>query len=75
MAHSCPDCGLVCYCGGDIDDIILDGTDEESACQHCFDAEDDDDPGDDFDDGDDVDEEAEREIDEQMAKDYLKDAP
>ncbi len=23
MAHTCPDCGMVCYCGGDIDDIEM----------------------------------------------------
>ena len=34
MAHECPECGLVCYCGGDIDDILLSGTDEESRCTH-----------------------------------------
>lgn len=24
MAHSCPDCDEVCYCGGDIDDCEFD---------------------------------------------------
>ena len=24
MAHECPDCYMVCYCGGDIDDIEFD---------------------------------------------------
>ena len=37
MAHSCPDCDQVCYCGGDIDDIVLSGTPEEHACTHCVD--------------------------------------
>jgi hypothetical protein len=36
MAHSCPDCGLKCYCGGDIDDIFFEGSDEEMACIHCL---------------------------------------
>lgn len=40
MAHECPECGQVCYCGGDIDDLLLNGTDEEEMCDHC-DGEDD----------------------------------
>ena len=24
MAHECPDCYMVCHCGGDIDDIEFD---------------------------------------------------
>lgn len=39
MAHSCPTCGHACYCGGDIDDILLEGTDEEALCTHCSDDE------------------------------------
>jgi hypothetical protein len=35
MAHSCPDCGLLCYCGGDIDDCEFDGTPEQAKCKHC----------------------------------------
>lgn len=35
MAHSCPVCDQVCYCGGDIDDLILDDTDEAWECDHC----------------------------------------
>jgi hypothetical protein len=35
MAHTCPECGLVCYCGGDIDDCIFDDTPEQDACGHC----------------------------------------
>lgn len=31
MAHTCPDCGLVCYCGGDIDDICFG---EDLGCTH-----------------------------------------
>lgn len=42
MAHSCPDCDQVCYCGGDIDDIVLSDTPEERACAHCADPLDDD---------------------------------
>lgn len=49
MAHSCPICDQQCYCGGDIDDSCLDGTDAQTYCTHC-DEEDDDD--DDFDDDD-----------------------
>lgn len=43
MAHSCPECGQVCYCGGDIDDILLSGTPEEDRCGHCDEDEFDDD--------------------------------
>ena len=35
MAHSCPECGDVCYCNGDMDDCILDGTPEQDECEHC----------------------------------------
>ncbi len=56
MAHSCPECGLVCYCNGDIDDCVFDGTAEQDGCSHCdLDAEFDDDDefeDDDFDEGD-----------------------
>lgn len=36
MAHSCPECGQACYCGGDIDDIFLEDTEEEENCNHCL---------------------------------------
>lgn len=42
MAHTCPTCGEVCYCGGDIDDCEFDGTDEQFNCTHCPDDLDDD---------------------------------
>jgi hypothetical protein len=45
MAHSCPDCYQMCYCGGDIDDCCFDGTPEELACGHCLGRDDDDDDG------------------------------
>ena len=36
MAHTCPDCGLLCHCGGDIDDIDFgDDCPEAIACKHC----------------------------------------
>ena len=35
MAHECPDCGEVCYDGGDIDDMVMSGTAEELRCAHC----------------------------------------
>ncbi len=47
MAHSCPDCGVTCHCGGDIDDCCFEGTPEERACLHCPDgaeSDDEDDP-------------------------------
>jgi hypothetical protein len=37
MAHTCPECGLLCHCGGDIDDCEFDGTPEQDACSHCDD--------------------------------------
>ena len=36
MAHSCPDCGQACYCGGDIDDIFFEDTVAEINCAHCL---------------------------------------
>jgi len=33
MAHTCPDCGQVCHCGGDIDDIVFDIA--SKYCCHC----------------------------------------
>jgi hypothetical protein len=35
MAHSCPDCDQICYCGGDIDDVLLE--DGAINCTHCDD--------------------------------------
>jgi len=34
MAHSCPECGVLCYCGGDIDDLCFDDSDEQMCCTH-----------------------------------------
>jgi hypothetical protein len=34
MAHECPECGEVCYCGGDIDDCEFSGTEEQMNCSH-----------------------------------------
>ena len=34
MAHECPECGLICYCGGDIDDMLFSETEEEFSCTH-----------------------------------------
>ena len=51
MAHSCPDCGMACYCGGDIDDCLLDETEAANTCIHCEPAnfiQDEDDPLDDY---------------------------
>jgi hypothetical protein len=44
MAHECPECGQTCYCGGDIDDCCLHGSEEEFMCHHCPDDYDSDDP-------------------------------
>lgn len=35
MAHECPDCGQTCYCGGDIDDCLLNTDDDVIGCTHC----------------------------------------
>ncbi len=35
MAHDCPECGQLCYCGGDIDDCCLNDEDSVNACTHC----------------------------------------
>ncbi|HKB54224.1 MAG TPA: hypothetical protein VKD22_09500 [Ramlibacter sp.] len=50
MAHDCPDCGMQCHCGGDIDDINFG---ESDACTHykspdCYGSMLDDDGGDDY---------------------------
>lgn len=32
MAHSCPECGMTCHCGGDIDDINFGESDQYCSC-------------------------------------------
>lgn len=34
--HECPDCGEICHCGGDIDDIMFD---QPADCEHVCDAD------------------------------------
>ena len=34
MAHSCPECGQVCYCNGDIDDCLNDFDEDVEKCTH-----------------------------------------
>jgi len=34
MAHECPECGQVCHCNGDIDDLILNDEDDIINCNH-----------------------------------------
>jgi hypothetical protein len=41
MAHTCPECGRLCYCGGDIDDIDM-GENSNCTCP-CWQEEYDDD--------------------------------
>ncbi|MDD5220597.1 MAG: hypothetical protein PHV11_08530 [Candidatus Bipolaricaulis sp.] len=36
MAHRCPECGQLCFCGGDIDDICFDYSEYEDNCLHCI---------------------------------------
>ena len=50
MAHSCPDCGQVCFCGGDIDDCTNDFEEDVLNCTHCEDELDDEVLGDEEDD-------------------------
>ena len=38
MAHSCPECGEACYCGGYIYDIFDCDPAAEQGCTHCSDA-------------------------------------
>lgn len=35
MAHSCPECGLLCHCNGDIDDCCFDFEEDVIRCDHC----------------------------------------
>lgn len=40
MAHTCPECGVTCHCGGDIDDIDFGEPDGYcSCCDHDDDEE------------------------------------
>jgi ssDNA-binding Zn-finger/Zn-ribbon topoisomerase 1 len=44
MAHTCPDCGITCYCNGDIDDIDFgdwDGCTHYEECKDEYDEWDD----------------------------------
>jgi hypothetical protein len=40
MAHSCPNCGQACYCGGDIDDIVFEESEFTAGCTCCPDEDD-----------------------------------
>jgi hypothetical protein len=51
MAHSCPNCGQACYCGGDVDDCLDDFEEDVIACTHC-------EMGDEYDDYEEYDDEA-----------------
>lgn len=33
MAHTCPNCGCLCHCGGDIDDICFGEADYCRCCE------------------------------------------
>lgn len=35
MAHECPECGCMCFCNGDIDDLCLDEPQAVNRCTHC----------------------------------------
>lgn len=34
MAHECPECGQVCYCGRDIDDCLFNFEEDVMRCNH-----------------------------------------
>ena len=34
MSHTCPDCGTLCFCNGDIDDCMFDFDEDVNACVH-----------------------------------------
>jgi hypothetical protein len=55
MAHTCPECGSICYCGGDIDDAEIPDDEAEENCTCCLDDSDDGDDYDDLDDSEDTD--------------------
>lgn len=35
MSHECPDCYHACFCGGDIDDMLMNDTPEGRGCDHA----------------------------------------
>ena len=35
MAHECPECYQICYCGGDIDDCCNNNPEDVLNCTHC----------------------------------------
>ena len=35
MAHECPECGITCHCGGDVDDLVLNEGQYRDMCRHC----------------------------------------
>lgn len=35
MAHNCPECDEICYCHGDIDDLVLNTDEAYCKCDHC----------------------------------------
>jgi hypothetical protein len=43
MAHTCPECGMICHCKGDIDDCVFDFPEAQIACHHWKECEEDDD--------------------------------
>lgn len=43
MAHECPECWQVCYCGKDIDDMLMNRDEDVNRCTHCSEATDNDD--------------------------------
>jgi len=43
MAHECPNCGMTCFCNGDISDMIFNDPGHVHNCQHCYENDDDND--------------------------------
>ena len=46
MAHECPDCGMTCYCGGDIEDCCNNYPKYVMKCNHFQECQRDDDKDD-----------------------------
>ena len=36
MAHPCPECAATCFCGGDVDVIVMSKVSNGGDCSHCL---------------------------------------
>ena len=37
MSHECPECGMVCFCKGDIESCLMNDVGYQMNCTHCQD--------------------------------------